>query len=359
MPDDRVAATPAPGALPLARMLDWSDLEVILAICRTGSLSGAARALGQTHSTIFRRINAIEDKTRVRFFERFRSGYAMTEAGRVAMAHGERIEREFHALGRKVLGRDDALSGTVHVTCPEAFAEDHAPGIVARFCARHPEIRIELSPGHAAYDLNRREAEVAVRATRSPPENSFGRAICDFRFALYASSGYMAEAQGVPLARHRFCLIEGTLGWLVPAVWPTLDQGAAQCVFQCRASRAVQNATAAGMGVGFLPSYVGDADDRLVRVSDTLAALDMKLWVLTHPDLKETARVRALMAHLYGELGQKAYLFEGNSKAPGQWNLLPRAKARRVAAQGGGAAGGGAAGRGAPERLGEGSETAT
>ena len=61
--------------------LEWSDLNVILAICRAGSLSGAARTLGNNHSTVFRKINAIEKKTGVRFFERLQDGYAMTDAG--------------------------------------------------------------------------------------------------------------------------------------------------------------------------------------------------------------------------------------------------------------------------------------
>jgi DNA-binding transcriptional LysR family regulator len=144
--------------------LDWNDLALILAICRAESLAGAARTLGQTHSTVFRRINAIEGRTRVRFFDRFRHGYVMTEAGRLAMEYGERVESEFHALSREVLGQDDKLRGRLRVTCPEAFAEDHAPGMIARFCARHPEITIDLVPGHGAVDLNRREAEIALRA---------------------------------------------------------------------------------------------------------------------------------------------------------------------------------------------------
>ncbi|WP_343115696.1 LysR family transcriptional regulator [Ostreiculturibacter nitratireducens] len=297
-----------------ARALEWNDLALILAICRAESLSGAARFLGQTHSTVFRRINAIEEKTGVRFFDRFRHGYVMTDAGRTAMEYGERIESEFHALGLEVLGRDEKLRGRIRVTCPEAFAEEHAPGIISRFCGEHPEIKIDLAPGHGAVDLNRREAEVAIRATKSPPDNCYGRKICDFRFALFASPAYLEDRSDLPLSHHSFCIIDGTIPWLVPQVWKTAEIGEQQTVFQCRASRAVQNAAAAGMGVCFLPCYVGDADDRLVRVSDTFPHLDMEFWVLTHPDLRHTARVRAFMAHLYEELAVLADLFSGATK---------------------------------------------
>lgn len=294
-----------------ASEIEWSDLAVILAIGRAESLSGAARTLGQTHSTVFRRINAIEEKTGVRFFDRFRSGYVPTEAGRTAMGYGERIEGEFHALGREVLGRDSELRGRIRVTCPEAFAEDIAPGIVARFCALHPEIQIDLAPGHGAADLNRREAEVAIRATKSPPEASYGRRIGEFRFALYAQPGYLETVAETPVAERSFCLIEGTASWLVPHVWRTKDEGERRAVFQCRASRAVLNACAEGLGMGFLPCYVGDSDPRLVRVGAPLPHMVLDFWVLTHPDLRQTARVRVFMAHLYEELLKDADLYAG------------------------------------------------
>lgn len=308
------------------RALEWSDLAVILAICRSQSLSGAARALGKTHSTVFRNINAIEEKTGVRFFDRFSHGYVMTDAGRTAMQYAERIEGEFHALGLEVLGQDARLRGRIRVTCPEAFAEEHAPGIIARFCRKHPEIQVDLAPGHGAVDLNKREAEVAIRATKAPPETSFGRKVCDFRFALFATADYLAKAEDRPLGERAFCLIEGTAAWLAPLIWKTRELGEDQTVFQCRASRAVQNAAAEGLGLTFLPCYVGDADPRLLRASDTIARLDMQLWVLTHPDLRNTARVRAMMSHLYDELGGIADLFGGACKQPGKWNLLKQSR---------------------------------
>ncbi|MDU8942711.1 LysR family transcriptional regulator [Ovoidimarina sediminis] len=306
-----------------AETLEWNDLSLILAICRAESLSGAARRLGQTHSTVFRRINAVEEKTGVRFFDRFRKGYVMTDAGRVAMEHAERIEAEVLALGREILGRDTALRGRVRVTCPEAFAEEHAPGIIASFCAAYPEIQVDLSPGHGAVDLNRREAEVAIRATKAPPEASFGRRIGDFRFAFYATPAYLEATAGQPFAAHRLCLIEGTAAWLAPLFWPTPEEGAARAVFQCRASRAVQNACAMGLGLAFLPCYVGDADIRLVRATGPVRELDMELWVLTHPDLRGTRRVRALMSHFYEALGREADLWAGRRPQPGGTDLRP------------------------------------
>ncbi|RYH09615.1 LysR family transcriptional regulator [Tropicimonas sp. IMCC6043] len=306
------------------RVLEWNDLAVILAIGRSGSLSGAARSLGKTHSTVFRRIKAIEEKVGVRFFDAFDSGYVPTDAGRSAIACAERIEGEVHALGIEVLGLDEKLGGRVRVTCPEAFAEDHAPGLMAGFIRRHPEIRIDVSPGHGAVDLNRREAEIAIRATRKPPDTAFGRKICPFRFALYASPDYIGNAPEQPLADHPFCMIEGTVNWLIPTIWKTREDGEDRAVFQCRASRAVQNAAAEGLGLTCLPCYVGDPDPRLVRVSDPIESIDMDLWVITHPELRNTARVRSLMAFLYEELAAQADLWGGRTTSTGAHNLLRR-----------------------------------
>jgi DNA-binding transcriptional LysR family regulator len=306
------------------REIEWNDLAIILAICRAQSLSGAARLLGKTHSTVFRNINAIEEKTGVHFFDRLDHGYIMTDAGRTAMEYAERVEGEFHALGLEVLGKDTKLSGRLRVTCPEAFASEHAPGIVARFVAKHPDIQVDISPGHGALDLNRREAEIAIRATKSPPEASFGRKICPFRFALYSTEEYLENAPERPLSEHPFCLIEGTVSWLIPTVWKTKEEGEDRAVFQCRASRAVQNAAAEGLGLTFLPCYVGDMDPRLIRVSDSIKNLDMQLWVLTHPDLRGAARIRAMMSFLYDELASNADLWGGKRKPPGKWNFIKR-----------------------------------
>lgn len=306
------------------RELEWNDLSLILAIGRAGSLAGAARALGKTHSTVFRNIRAIEDRTGVRFFDALDSGYIPTDAGRAAIEYAERVEGEMQSLGREILGLDSKLAGRIRVTCPEAFAEDHAPELVKVFLDEHPDIRVDVTPGHGAVDLNKREAEIAIRATKSAPESAFGKKICAFRFACYASPEYLQTHSGTALPDHNFCLIEGSVTWLVPLIWKTREEGEDRAVFQCRASRAVQNAAATGLGLAFLPCYVGDADPRLVRVTDPIEALDMELWVLTHSDLRNTARVRALMTHLYDSLGAQADLWGGRTVQTSDVNFLPR-----------------------------------
>jgi len=201
----------------------WSDLEVVLAICRAGSLCGAARDLGCTHSTVFRRINAIEKSVGVRFFERLPRGYVMTEAGQVALTYAERVESEFHALHREVLGRDAELRGDVGITAPQGLVDGLLPALMAEFRRRHPRVTIELTGGSPALHLRRREADIAIRDTRQPPDDALGRRICAFRFGYYASPDYLAAHGDRALADHDFIAMTGSVGWLVPHVWKTQE----------------------------------------------------------------------------------------------------------------------------------------
>lgn len=291
--------------------LEWNDLTVILAICRSGTLSGAARTLGQNHSTIFRKINAIEDKTGVRFFERLPDGYAMTDAGRTAMQYAERIESEVLALGREVLGQDMRLQGKVRVTAPEGMTNQFLPALLAGFWQQNPEVSIEIASGLDAFDLSRREADIAIRATRKPPDASLGRKVGQFRFAVYSSPQYLKKNKDKPLQEQHWSLLSGIVEWLVPLVWKKKEQGERQTIFTSGSTFSVVNATIAGMGFTLMPCYVGDVDRRLVRVGEPLEALTIELWILTHPDLRYTARVKALMAYLFDTLKKEADLFEG------------------------------------------------
>jgi DNA-binding transcriptional LysR family regulator len=308
------AGRPALSSAGLDR-LEWGDLRILLAICRAGSLVGAARRLDKDHSTLFRKLNRIEADAGVRFFERLPTGYAMTDAGEIALRFGERIESEFHALGHEIDGRDARLQGTVRITAPDGICTVHLPPLLAEFRHLHPDVVIELMEGSAAFDLSRREADVAIRAARKPPDDSLGRKICDFRFAAYATPAYLAAAGRRDLAEHDWVLTVGLEDWFVPAVWKQRAQLLDRAVLRTNSVTAAQRAAEAGLGVTPLPCYRGDESPTLVRASPTFGHLDMELWIVTHPVLRHTARVRVLMAFLHNALEQKAALFAGMSSA--------------------------------------------
>jgi DNA-binding transcriptional LysR family regulator len=260
---------------------------------------------------VFRKVNAIEERTGVRFFDRLPSGYRMTEAGEAAMACGERVENEVHALGREILGQDLRIAGHVRVTAPEGLVALTLPVALTEFSAQHPDVSIELVGTASALSLSRREAEVAIRATRRPPDLSLGKKVCTFRVAVYASPDFLKRHEGVPLAALDWCLLGGIIDWLVPLVWKKRQDADEHVVLSTSSVVSSTEAAAAGLGVTLLPCYMGEPDDRLVVVGEPLEALTLELWVLTHPDLRHTARVRVLMDFLHEYLLQRRQIFEG------------------------------------------------
>jgi DNA-binding transcriptional LysR family regulator len=280
-------------------MLDWNDLRYALAIGRHRGLAGAAETLAVNHSTVFRRLNAIEAQLGVKLFERAGGEYHPTDAGARVLAAAERVEAEALSLDRELAGGDAKLSGELRVTSSETLAFSALTLEIARFRSFHPGIRVELVVDNRQVDLSRREADVALRATRPRRGDLFGRKLADIAWAVYGAPGYVAE-RGAPervadLAEH--VMIGwgtgttgiGTATWLAGAV---PDRAIAY-----RSSSLINQLVAArsGIGLAVLPRYLAEPDPGLIRVLPPIADLDRELWLITHSALKGTARVRAFM----------------------------------------------------------------
>lgn len=294
--------------------IGWDDLKLILAICRTGSLSGAARMLGVTHSTVFRRINAIEKNLDVRLFDRHAGGYSMTEAGEAVQRAAERIDAQVDDLTRELLGRDLRLQGRLRVTSPEGIALRILAPKLSSFCSEHPGIQMDLVMTSDALRLSRREADIAVRVTRKPPDNLIGRRICSFRFAMYATRRYMRENRHLAPEDHQWVVTDDGFDQLPPAFWKKKDRSEARIVFTSNNVIATVQAAKQHLGIAPLPCFLGDAESGLLRAFEPVDALTMDLWVLTHPDLRNTARVRVLMTYLIEALEAERPGFEGTGK---------------------------------------------
>src|SRR6188508_3406489 len=167
--------------------LEVADLPLILALSREKTLAGAAEELGVDLSTVFRRLNALEKRLRVRLFDRSARGYQLTAAGIRAADTAERVETELLALDREITGRDQQLSGVVRVTASETFSYAVLPPLFAQFHALHPRIRVVLSIDNRVMDLSRREADVALRVRRPTDPDLFGRKLTDVAWAFFGA----------------------------------------------------------------------------------------------------------------------------------------------------------------------------
>jgi DNA-binding transcriptional LysR family regulator len=290
-------------------MPDWDDLRYALAIARNGSLAAAARALSVDNSTVFRHLNALEERLGAKVFERLPSGYRPTEAGERLLDAAERIEAEAIAIERELSGRDTRLSGTLRVTSSETLAFRILTAEIARFRAAHPGIEVELTIDNRALDLSRREADVALRAVRPREPDLFGRKLTDISWAVYGlveRGPKRSKMRGKnPLAGRAFVSWAETAQGIKAARW--LADNIPRDAVVYRSSSILNQLVAAksGMGLAVLPCYLGDPEDDLMRVTEPIPELTTELWLITHHALKDSARVRTFM-DMVGEGIRKA-----------------------------------------------------
>lgn len=298
---------------------NWDDLRIFLAVARQGSLSGASRTLGVNHSTVFRRITAFEEALKVRLFDRLPSGYTMTPAGEEMFATAQRMEEEVAILGRHITGQDVRLSGTIRLTAVDSLATRSLPRYIAAFRSLYPDIEFELIVASEVLDLSKREADVAIRTSMGPPETLVGRALADVAFAVYGSADYLAR-----VGKSAF----GELDWVTPddsapvrmlgRVVSEIKQNG-RAVFRTNSVNAIAEAVKAGLGVGLLPCWIGDVEPGLRRLGRDLDALKPKLWLLTHEDLRRTARIRAFLDFMGKEFIRDRDLIEGRCPLYPAW----------------------------------------
>ncbi|HEK1766596.1 TPA: LysR family transcriptional regulator [Pseudomonas putida] len=279
--------------------LCWDDLRVVKAIADHGNLVAAATALQVNHSTVSRRLTALETCLGVCLFDRRRSGYVATDAGSELVALAGRLELEILSVARRVSGHAQGLKGELRMTTSDALLLDFLTPIVARFQTANPQIRIEVSVGNSALNLARGESDIAFRATLAPPENLFGRKVATIAWAVYGRK----PVQPLPMPQARE---------LVGMPWVSYGKGlsglrafdfveqtvaAEQVIYRSDSVAGVAAAIAAGIGVGLLPCMHGDLQPGLVRLSPVQPEVYDELWILTHPDIRKSGRVHAFMQH--------------------------------------------------------------
>jgi DNA-binding transcriptional LysR family regulator len=256
----------------------------------------------------------MEQETGVRLFDRQADGYVATAAGEQAIAVAGDLEEAVTALERRIVGHDLRPSGVVRLTTVEALLLEALPPAVDRFRAKHPEIALELVSSPAALNLSKRDADVAIRVTSSPPDLLVGRKLATVASAAYATPDCLARFERLTdVAAYDWIGYDESLAHLKAARWLARHLGEKRPAVRVNTVLAVKNMVEAGVGVGFMPCFLGDSSPRLERVVPPSHEWDSELWLLTHPDLRNVARVRAVMDHFGDELARLRPLFEGSA----------------------------------------------
>ena len=290
--------------------MDWDDYQYFLAVAGGGSVSAAARRLGQSHSTVLRRLDKLEAALDVRLFERFQTGYVLTANGEALQALLAPIAEGMQDIERKLGGQDAALEGSIRVTTTDTLMDTLLPTLSA-FRASYPGIQLQLTIANNFVNLSRRDADVAVRPSNAPPDNLVGRKLGTVRTAPYAARAYLGRIgdDGRPdgdWARYDWVAPDESLAHLRQARWLREHVPADKYAASVDSLLGMAAAVEAGLGAGMLLCLLADTRPGLVRLADPDPALDTDVWILTHPDLRRVNRIRVFTA----------FLFDGLSRLP-------------------------------------------
>jgi len=295
--------------------MDWDNLRFYLAVARKGSIRGASAILAVNASTVSRRIDVFEKKLGVRLFDRLPTGYVLTSAGEDMMSSAERIEDEVAALDRSVIGRDSELNGTLRVTMPAALATHLLMPDFAAFAREYPGIELEFAVSSEEFNLSKREADVAIRITNNPPDYLIGRRVAKISKAIYASEHYLKQ-HDVKNHPERLHWVgwednEPRPQWIKDSEFPKspIHHQTNDLHVQLEVARS-------GMGLAMLPCFMADPVPNLRRLTLTQDGCG-NIWILTHKDLRATARVRTFMDFMLKAFDKHRALLMGEVESKG------------------------------------------
>lgn len=270
--------------------MDWDDLRIFLAVAREGSLSAAARRLGVEHSTVLRRIAALERALGVPLFYRTAAGHRVTPHGASVLSEAEVMERAALGIGARAREQSTNISGRVRIALLEELAVHWLAPLVADFHRRYPSIELELIAGIPPVDIARGETELAIRTPRPKQAGLAAVKLARVTTGLYASRAF--------LGRKRLTVNESSRGLqllvfseryhgLQRAAWFQPVLSSSTIVLRSNHSSTLLSAAHAGAGIAVLPRFIAG---NLVAVSDDTAADDF--WLVTHPDYRRDPKVR-------------------------------------------------------------------
>ena len=297
-------------------MYNWDDLRYFLELSRQGKLVRAAARLQVDHTTVSRRITALEKQLDVRLFDKSPNGYQLTDAGLRLLPLAEEIETASNRLYQDIAGKDARLGGTVRVATPEALGSQVIARHVAEFRREHPDIEIELVAETRRMSLSKREADIAISFSRPESGRLIAWKLCDYRLRLYASRDYLARHAPISsvedLARHDFVSYIDDLIEMPELRFFDQTVKNANVVFRSTNVSAQFNAILDGIGLGLVHCFMAAREPRLEVVLPEQVAVERTYWLLVHEDLRQVARVDAVCRFLTDILSRQPRLMMGD-----------------------------------------------
>lgn len=297
-------------------MIDWNDLRYFLAVARQGSTLAASRVLARSQSTVHRRLGELETALGRPLVKRHPTGYRLTPFGLTMLPYAEEVERAVGLFEQHQAAIERGEVGIVRLTCPEPIMSRLSKsGFVDRFHLRHPELRIEFVMSDSYADLASGDADVALRSGDTDDGVLVGRKLADSLWAVYAAPAFIeqhgrpaseSDLGAFPLAALDLSMSDHRLSqWLAEAV------PGANIAARSNSILGLVAAVRSGLGIGALPTALGDADPDLVKLFGPIPALTRAWRILAHPDARSTPRVSAFFDFAAQESGALKTILTG------------------------------------------------
>jgi len=279
--------------------LSASDLEVVLALARAGTLADAGERLALDASTVFRTIQKVEKGLGQRLFERSRAGYMPSELAQELASHGEQMEAQLEAARSALQLKPEQVSGSVRITTTDTVLHGLVAPALKQLQAIHPLLGFDLHSGNELASLTRRDADIAVRATKRPPLHLVGKHIGPIRVALFsAKKGGVKSFDATVAAQASWIAPDDALPEHPSVVWRKKHFPKVAPRYRVNSILTVAELVAQGLGIGVLPVFLTKARTDLRQLTDVLDECQTELWLLTHTEARHLRRVSAVYGYL-------------------------------------------------------------
>jgi len=273
-------------------MKNWDDIRYLLAIADTGSISGAARLLHVDHATVSRRLNSLEDSLQNKLVNRTTRSCYLTLTGQKIAALAKQMEETSFAIDRLALAAQFPVSGTVSVSAPPILATHFLAKCLHTFHQRYPDITLNITSSALRASLSKQEADIALRLIRPVDNNDVARKIGTMPFALYASIDYLHRDKP---NTWEFIGYDKAFSEMPHAKWIVSTAGDRKIV--CSFSDIVSQieAVKSGVGVGSIPQFIGDKEQKLVQLPYHDDIFSPEIWLAVHSDMRSSPIIRLVL----------------------------------------------------------------
>ncbi|VVN56962.1 hypothetical protein PS687_02525 [Pseudomonas fluorescens] len=282
--------------------MGWDDLRFFLELARAGRLTIAARRLGVEHTTVSRRIQALELTVGTPLFNRTPSGYELTTDGQALLPVAKSMEDAFVETGSLLPRLPDPMEGVVRIGCNEAYGTTVLPRHMAGLVIRHPGLSVEILAVPRAFHLPKQEADIVIAIDR--PERGPYKIVrlTDYRLGLFASDAYLDTNRAIrnkqDLKGHRFVNYIQQLALAKNIPVPDSVTNPGSIAIRSTSILAQRTAAEAGAGIVILPCYLVQKDSPLRAVLPKEITFTRTYWMISQVDLINTARVRATWEYM-------------------------------------------------------------